>query len=80
MAALAQASAANAIGCTQETEINYTEGVQRVGSLPAEFELATDYVLGVCTLAAEPALAQRLADLIAGPASAAIRRQGGFSF
>jgi molybdate transport system substrate-binding protein len=68
------------IGCTQVTEINYTPGVELVGMLPQEFELATDYTLGVCTAAAHPEAARVLADLVAGAASAAIRRQGGFEF
>lgn len=80
MAAMAASSEAAAIGCTQETEINYTQGVELVGSLPKEFELATDYTLGICTGAREPALAAKLAELVAGPASAEIRRQGGFAF
>jgi molybdate transport system substrate-binding protein len=80
MAAMAKSSASNVIGCTQETEINYTAGVGLVGSLPKEFELATDYTLGLCTRAQEPELAQRLAALVAGPASEAVRRQGGFDF
>jgi molybdate transport system substrate-binding protein len=77
---MAKSTAANAIGCTQETEINYTPGVELVGSLPKEFELATDYTLGVCTGARQPELARQLAELVAGPASAQIRRQGGFAF
>lgn len=68
------------IGCTQVTEINYTPGVELVGMLPPEFELATDYTLGVCTAAPNPEQARVLAELVAGPASAAIRRQGGFEF
>lgn len=80
MAEMARSPAAQVIGCTQETEINYTPGVTLVGSLPQEFELATDYTLGVCTHAREPQLARKLADLVAGPASEAIRRQGGFAF
>jgi len=80
MAAMAKSNEANVIGCTQETEINYTAGVDLVGSLPREFELATDYTLGICTKAREPELAKRLAGLIAGPASEAVRRQGGFAF
>jgi len=80
MAAMAKSSEAAAIGCTQETEINYTQGVELIGSLPKAFELATDYTLGLCTGARQPALAQKLADLVAGPASAEIRRQGGFAF
>ena len=80
MAAMARSGEAAVIGCTQETEINYTPGVELVGSLPKEFELATDYTLGVCTGAREPELARKLAALVAGPASEAIRRQGGFAF
>jgi molybdate transport system substrate-binding protein len=68
------------IGCTQVTEINYTPGVTLVGNLPAEFELVTDYTLGVCTGAAQPQQAARLAELLCGAASSAIRRQGGFEF
>lgn len=80
MAEMAKSKAANAIGCTQETEINYTPGVELVGSLPEEFELATDYTLGICTRAQQPELAAQLGALVAGPASEAIRRQGGFEF
>lgn len=79
MAEMSRSKAARVIGCTQETEINYTPGVTLVGSLPKEFELATDYTLGVCTTAQEPQLARELAELVAGPASQDIRRQGGFS-
>jgi molybdate transport system substrate-binding protein len=80
MAEMTRSREANVIGCTQETEINYTPGVDLVGSLPKEFELATDYTLGLCTKAQQPELAKQLAALVAGPASAAIRRQGGFQF
>lgn len=80
MAEMAKSKSTSVIGCTQETEINYTPGVDLVGSLPKEFELATDYTLGICTRAQEPALAQQLAAMVAGPASEAIRRQGGFEF
>jgi molybdate transport system substrate-binding protein len=80
MGEMAKSARDDVIGCTQETEINYTPGVELVGSLPKEFELSTDYVLGVCTKAQQPELAQRLAELVAGPASEAVRRQGGFGF
>ncbi|HKB53637.1 MAG TPA: substrate-binding domain-containing protein, partial [Ramlibacter sp.] len=60
--------------------INYTAGVDLVGSLPSQFELATDYTLGVCAKAQQPELAHKLAALVAGPASEAVRRQGGFGF
>ena len=80
MGEMAKAGEPNAIGCTQETEINYTPGVELVGSLPKEFELATDYTLGICTKAQQPELARQLAAMVAGSASEAIRRQGGFAF
>lgn len=79
MAEMAQGQP-GALGCTQVTEINYTPGVDWVGPLPPEFELITDYTLGVCSQAVEPALAQTLADLLAGDASSAVRRRGGFEF
>jgi molybdate transport system substrate-binding protein len=69
-----------AIGCTQITEILYTPGIVLVGPLPREFELATIYTAAVATAAAQPALAQRLTDLLAGPATRDLRAQGGFEF
>ncbi len=80
MGEMAQSREDGLIGCTQVTEINYTPGVDLVGALPPEFELNTDYTLGICTRAAHPQEAQVLADLLAGPASEAVRRQGGFEF
>jgi len=80
MAAMAQSDEAGLIGCTQVTEINYTPGVELVGALPSEFELATDYTLGICSACAAPEQARILADLLTGPASEAIRRKGGFEF
>jgi molybdate transport system substrate-binding protein len=62
------------------TEINYTQGVDLVDVLPAEFELSTDYTLGICTAAQNPEQAQLLAQLLTGAASEAVRRQGGFEF
>jgi molybdate transport system substrate-binding protein len=80
MAAMAQSQETGLIGCTQVTEINYTEGVDLIDVLPAEFELSTDYTLGICTGAQEPEQALVLAQLLAGPASAPVRKQGGFEF
>jgi molybdate transport system substrate-binding protein len=48
--------------------------------LPTEFELITDYTLGICSGAHNPAHAQLLAELLTGVASAAVRKQGGFEF
>ena len=80
MGEMAHCSEPNVIGCTQVTEINYTPGVELAAALPQEFELATEYTLGICTRAQQPELAAKLAQMLTGPASAAIRRQGGFEF
>lgn len=80
MAAMAQSQEPGLIGCTQVTEINYTEGVNLIDVLPTEFELSTDYTLGICTASKSPEQAQLLADLLSGSASEAVRRQGGFEF
>ena len=80
MGEMAKSHESDLIGCTQVTEINYTEGVDLVGVLPPEFELSTDYTLGICTQASNLAHAELLADLLTGSASAAVRKQGGFDF
>ena len=80
MGEMAKSTESHLIGSTQVTEINYTEGVDLVDVLPTEFELITDYTLGVCTHAHNPAHAQLLAELLTGDASAAVRKQGGFEF
>jgi molybdate transport system substrate-binding protein len=48
--------------------------------LPAEFELSTDYTLGICTGSKNPEQAQQLSDLLSGTASQAVRKLGGFEF
>lgn len=80
MGEMSRSGEPNPIGCTQVTEINYTAGVELVAPLPAEFELATDYTLGICRAAQSPELAGQLAQLLTGSASEAIRRRGGFEF
>ncbi len=66
------------IGCTQVTEIRYTEGVELVAPLPARFELATVYTAAVSATAAEPALAARFIAMLAGADARALREAGGF--
>ena len=75
---LAARAPAGSIGCTQVTEINYSEGVTLVGALPPEFSLKTTYSVGVCVNGSQPRLARMFAALLAGPESASLRRQGGF--
>jgi len=61
MKALAASRHAGAIGCTQKTEILSTPGVQWIGALPREFELATVYTAAVTSSAQCPAAGQRMA-------------------
>jgi len=78
MKEMAAASGAGLIGCTQVTEIRYTPGVQLVGLLPKEFELATVYTAAVAAKAEQPQAARMMIELLAGPAAAEARRGGGF--
>jgi molybdate transport system substrate-binding protein len=66
------------VGCTQVTEIRYTEGVMLVGPLPLEFDLATTYSVALATSARFPDAARTLADLLTGENSLELRRKGGF--
>ena len=66
------------IGCTQVTEILYTEGVRLAGMLPREFELATGYSAAVATRSGDGERARRFIALLAGEASRELRRAGGF--
>ena len=78
MRELAQAQGARLIGCTQVTEIKSTPGVQLVGVLPREFELATVYTAGVCAAAASAEAARRFIALLAGEGSRELRVKAGF--
>jgi len=75
---LAGSAAARPIGCTQASEILYTEGAELVGPLPAEFELATVYAVAVCRGARHPELARDFVALLAGAESRELRAKGGF--
>lgn len=78
MRELAASTAAKPIGCTQHTEILYTPGVRLVAPLPRQFELSTEYVAAVTARAADPALAARFVDALAGADAQALRAAGGF--
>ena len=78
MRELAACGEPGAIGCTQITEINDTTGVRLVGPLPRGFELATLYVAATVAQAAEPALAERLVELLGGAGTQALRTERGF--
>ena len=47
MRALADSKEVGGVGCTQETEIKFTPGVQWVGELPAGLQLNTTYTIGL---------------------------------
>lgn len=78
MRALGDSAEAGLIGCTQITEICYTDGVTLIGALPPPFELATVYSAAISTSAASPAQAAALIEGLAGPDSKALRAAGGF--
>ena len=78
MRELAATSAPRSIGCTQVTEINYTDGVDLVGALPDRFELATVYTAAVSAKTMQPELAARFIALLAGSSAQALRLAGGF--
>jgi molybdate transport system substrate-binding protein len=78
MAALAKTDELPAIGCTQSTEIIYTDGVTLIGQLPKEFELATVYSVAISSKAAQPEQARRLIECLTGPHSETLRAAGGF--
>jgi molybdate transport system substrate-binding protein len=79
MAALARATDARPIGCTQASEIRYTRGVSLVANLPRPFELVTLYSAAVASKASDPALAKRFVTLLCGDATRALREPAGFS-
>jgi molybdate transport system substrate-binding protein len=78
MRELAAATSPRPIGCTQVTEIRYTDGVELVALLPPQFELATLYTAAVAQRAAEPQLAGRFIALLAGAQAKALRTSAGF--
>jgi molybdate transport system substrate-binding protein len=81
MRAMADASEAgerNLIGCTQVTEILYTDGVTLSGVLPKAFELATMYAVGVCRESKSQDVARAFAELLGSAETIELRRTGGF--
>ena len=78
MRELAASSASNPIGCTQVTEILFTPGVDLVGLLPPQFELATVYTAAVPARAAHSALAIRFIEMMTAPETAELRQRCGF--
>jgi molybdate transport system substrate-binding protein len=78
MRELGASTALRMIGCTQVTEILFTPGVDLVGLLPPQFELATMYTAAVPARAAHPALATRFIEMMTAPDTAELRQRCGF--
>jgi molybdate transport system substrate-binding protein len=78
MADLSQSDEPGLIGCTQVTEIMYTDGVSLVGRLPKEFELLTDYSAAVSSKAANPELARAFVQFLTGSKTRTLRASSGF--
>lgn len=78
MTAMAKSTETGLLGCTQDTEILYVEGVDLIADLPKEFELATVYTAAVCTGAKAPESAAALIGLLAGAEAAGLRAECGF--
>jgi molybdate transport system substrate-binding protein len=80
MREMARSGEPGALGVTQITEIRNTPGVELVGPLPSEHELATVYSLAVCVGAAQAEASRRFAALLAGGVSRKLRSDTGFEF
>ncbi len=78
MRAMAESGDAAAVGCTQESEIRYTEGVTFVDRLPAPYELSTVYAVGMTVGTVDGAAARRFLAALAGEGSRQSREQAGF--
>lgn len=79
MAQLAQSREPVAIGCTQLTEVLYTDGVELIATLPGELGLTTLYTAAVTATAAQPDQAQLLVTMLTSEFSRRIRQDGGFA-
>ncbi len=78
MREMVQVAEPDVIGCTQVTEILYTQGVRLAGLLPQEFELATVYTAAVSTKSQQPQAAEEFVRLLASREAEATRTAGGF--
>ena len=78
MRAMADAPGLYPIGCTQVSEILYTEGAELVGALPDEYELSTLYSAAVSTGAANAIPARNFVLFLTGETTQRMRRKAGF--
>ncbi len=78
MKALAEGPGIYGIGCTQVSEILYTEGAELVGPLPDEFELSTLYSAAATANAANATAARNFVLFLTGESTQRLRRKAGF--
>jgi molybdate transport system substrate-binding protein len=76
--AMVARSASSPVGIAQLTEVLATDGVVAVGSLPAPYDLATEYCAAVASQATDPARGAMLVRELCGPAQRDARRAAGF--
>jgi molybdate transport system substrate-binding protein len=77
MTAMVQSTEKISLGCTQDTEILYIDGVDLTADLPKEFELATFYTATICTGAESPQAATELIGLLAGDGATGLQMECG---
>jgi len=78
MKAMAQCNEPGLIGCTQATEIIFTQGIDLIAPLPKEFELATVYTAAVCQKSVHPREAGYLIAMMVSAENASLRLASGF--
>jgi molybdate transport system substrate-binding protein len=78
MRAMAGQKGGNPIGSTQITEILPIDGVETIGMLPGEFELATVYTVGIPKSCKRRSEAETLAALLTGDYAKDLRPAAGF--
>ena len=78
MKAMAQCNEPSLIGCTQATEIIFSQGIDLIAPLPKEFELATVYTAAVCQKSVHPRGAGYLIAMMVSAENASLRLASGF--
>ena len=78
MRAMAAQQGGRPLASTQITEILPIEGVEAIGMLPGQFELATIYTIGIPTRCRNSEAAHTLAQLLSGDFAKDLRPKAGF--
>ncbi len=78
MKTMAASTGGHPLGCTQATEILYTDGVRLIGLLPAEFELSTLYSAAAVQRSSHRTAALAAIETLVNDSTVAQRRAAGF--